>query len=136
MKQTKPMALLLSLMLIVLVGCRGGAQIYNVKDAPIATATGKAVEIDQVTKAIIDAGTGLKWSMAVVKPGLIVGTLNVRAHQAVVDIAYDTKTYNITYKDSANLKYDAESKTIHKNYQGWIHNLDNAIKNRLTMAGS
>lgn len=126
--------LLITIMFLAAMGCRGGAQVYNVKDAPITTATGKAVTLDQVAKAIILAGTGLKWSMAVAKPGHIVATLNLRTHQAVVDITYTTKTYSITYKDSANLYYDAENKTIHENYRGWIQRLDNAIRSRLTTA--
>lgn len=127
--------LVVGLAVVMMTGCRGGGQIYNVKDAPITTATGKEVTLEQVTKAIVEAGAGLKWTMAVVKPGQIVGTLNVRSHTAVIDIAYDTKTYNITYKDSVNLKYDADKQTIHENYRGWVQNLDNAIKGRLTAVG-
>ena len=89
----------------------------------------------KVTKAIVEAGTGLKWSMAVVKPGQIVGTLFIRSHTAVVDIPYNTKTYSIIYKDSTNLKYNADKQTIHENYRGWIQNLDNAIKGRLSASG-
>ena len=62
------------------------------------------------------------------------GTLNVRSHQAVVTIPYTTKTYSILYKDSSNLKYDAEKQTIHENYTGWIQRLDGAIRSRLTAA--
>jgi len=119
----------------VVAGCRGGGQIYNVKDAPITTATGKEMTLEQVTKAIVEAGAGLTWTMAIVKPGQIVGTLNLRSHTAVVDITYNTKTYDITYKNSVNLKYNAEKNTIHENYRGWVMNLDNAIKGRLTAAG-
>lgn len=135
MKRIQPALLFLCAVLVVVTGCRGGGQIYNVKDAPVSTATGKDVTLDQVTKAIVEAGTGLKWSMAVVKPGQIVGTLLVRSHSAVVDITYTTKAYSITYKDSNNLKYNAEKQTIHENYRGWIQNLDNAIKGKLLALG-
>src|SRR4249920_105008 len=69
--------------------------IYNVVDNPVAPASGKVPSLDQVTKAIVVAGTDpeVKWVMAVAKPGHIVGIHNVFLHQAVVDIAYDTKTY-------------------------------------------
>ena len=135
MKRMRSGILFACVVLVAVMGCRGGGQIYNVKDAPITTATGKEMTLEQVTKAIVEAGAGLKWTMAVVKPGQIVGTLNLRRHTAVVDITYNTKTYNITYKDSVNLKYDAEKKTIHEKYRGWVMNLDNAIKGRLTAAG-
>lgn len=135
MKRIQPVLLFFCVALLVVTGCRGGGPIYNVKDAPVSTATGKEVTLDQVTKAIIEAGTGLKWSMAVVKPGQIVGTLFVRSHSAVVDITYTTKAYSITYKDSNNLKYNAERQTIHENYRGWIQNLDNAIRGKLSTLG-
>ena len=123
------------LVMVVVVGCRGGGQIYNVKDAPVVTATGKEPSLDDVQKAIIQAGAGLGWAMAVVKPGEIIGTLNVRSHQAVVTIPYTTKSFSILYKDSSTLKYNAEKQTIHENYTGWIQRLDGAIRSRLTAAG-
>jgi hypothetical protein len=118
-----------------MAGCRGGGQIYSVKDAPIQTATGKEPSLEDVQKAIITAGVGLGWQMAISKPGEIVATLNVRSHQAVVTIPYTTKTYSILYKDSNNLKYDAGKQTIHDNYTGWVQRLDGAIRSRLTAAG-
>ena len=124
------------LLVVVAVGCRGGGQIFNVKDAPVATATGKEPSLDDVQNAIIRAGAGLGWTMAVVKPGEISGTLNIRSHQAVVTIPYTSKTYSILYKSSYNLKYNADKQTIHENYTGWIQKLDGAIRSRLTAAGS
>lgn len=121
--------------LAAVVGCRGGGPLYQVKDAPIQTASGKEATMGEVQKAIIGAGAALDWQMAVVKPGEIVGTLNVRSHQAVVSIPYTTKYYSILYKDSNNLKYDAKNQTIHANYLSWIQRLDNAIRSRLTAAG-
>jgi hypothetical protein len=135
MKRMQPVLLFLCVALVLVTGCRGGGAIYNIKDAPINTASGSTPSLEDVQKAIITAGTGLNWSMAVVKPGHIVGTLNVRSHQAVVDITYNSKTYSITYKDSTNLKYNADKQTIHENYRSWIQNLDNNIRGRLTVAG-
>jgi len=122
-------------MLAVMAGCRAGGQIYNVKDAPVQTATGKEPSMDEVQKAIIAGGAGLGWQMAISKPGEIVATLNARSHQAVVTIPYTTKSYSILYKDSTNLKYDPVKQTIHDNYTGWVQRLDNAIRSRLTAAG-
>jgi hypothetical protein len=135
MKRIQTVLLYFCVALVAVTGCRGGGEIYNVKDAPVMTASGNSPSLEDVQKAIITAGTLLNWNMAVVKPGHIVGTLNVRSHQAVVDIMYNSKTYSITYKDSTNLKYDAEKKTIHEQYRNWIQNLDNNIRGRLTVAG-
>lgn len=134
MKRLQAVLLFICVVAVAVAGCRGGGEIYNVKDAPVITASGKTPSLEEMQKAILTAGVGLNWSMAVVKPGHIVGTLNVRSHQAVVDIVYNSKTYSITYKDSTNLKYDAEKKTIHENYRSWIQHLDNNIRNRMTVA--
>ena len=135
MKQLLSGILVACLAVVIVTGCRGAGQIYNVKEAPIASSTGKELTLDQVGKAIMDAGIGLKWIMVVTKPGQIVATQNARSHTAIVDIAYTTKTYSMTYKDSVNLNYNAEKQTIHQAYSGWIQNLDNAIKGRLAAAG-
>ncbi|MDO8355660.1 MAG: hypothetical protein E8D51_09915 [Nitrospira sp.] len=135
MKQLLSGILVACLAVVIVTGCRGAGQIYNVKEAPIASSTGKELTLDQVGKAIVDAGIGLRWIMVITKPGQIVATQNARSHTAIVDIAYDTKTYSMTYKDSVNLNYNAEKQTIHEAYSGWIRNLDNAIKGRLAAAG-
>lgn len=112
-----------------LVGC--ATEIQNVQDAPVNTLSGKELSLDQTTKAIVLAGMGLKWKMDVVAPGHIVGTLNLRNHQAIVDITYSTKVYSIMYKSSRHLLQVDENGNpvgIHPNYNGWIENLDNAIR--------
>jgi hypothetical protein len=103
--------------------------IYNVKSAPVEAPGGKAPTMAEVEKAIVRAGSGLGWRMQPVTPGHVVGTLNLRTHTAVVDITYDTRTYNITYKDSQELGYDGTN--IHKNYNGWVQNLDKGIRTQL-----
>jgi hypothetical protein len=104
--------------------------IMNVQQAPI-NASKPNPQLEEVGKAIIRAGTGLGWQMTQQKPGLIQGRLALRTHVAVVDIKYNNKSYSIDYKDSTNLNYDAASGQIHRNYNGWIQNLDKAIQNQL-----
>jgi hypothetical protein len=124
------------LVVIGMIGCRGGGQVYQVKDAPVQTASGKALTMDEVRKEIIAAGVAAGWQMIATKPGEIVGTLNIRSHQAVVSIPYTAKNYSILYKDSTNLKYDATAQTIHENYASWIQRLDGAIRTRLAAAAN
>ena len=123
---------------IMLVGC--ATEIVNVKDAPVRTLSGKELTIDQTTKAIVLAGMGLKWEMDVAAPGHIIGTLNIRSHQAVVDITYNTQVYSITYKSSKNLLTvdvnTGEPVGIHPNYNGWIENLNNAIRTQVIAIGT
>jgi hypothetical protein len=124
------------LVVISMIGCRGGGQVYQVKDAPVQTASGKELTMDEVRKEIIAAGVAAGWQMIATKPGEIVGTLNIRSHQAVVSIPYTAKSYSILYKDSTNLKYDASAQTIHENYASWIQRLDGAIRTRLAAAAN
>lgn len=114
---------------ILLVGC-APAPVQNVDNSPV-NASNANYDLSDVTKAIQRAGTGLGWQMKEQTPGHIVGTLHLRTHMAVVDITYTLDDYSINYKDSTNLKYDAANNTIHKNYNGWIQNLTNAINAQL-----
>ena len=63
----------------------------------------KALTLEQVQKAIIDAGIKQTWIMTPVKPGEMLGEFNVQSHQIHVLIPYTTKNYSILYKDSSNL---------------------------------
>jgi hypothetical protein len=47
--------LTIGLILIALIGCRAGGQVYEVKDAPIQTGSGKPLSLTQIEKAMIDA---------------------------------------------------------------------------------
>jgi hypothetical protein len=114
---------------LALGACAGGQPIYNVESAPIVAQ--KSLNMNDVRTAIIRAGSGLGWQMAPEGPGKIKGTLNVRGLTAVVDVTHDTKAYSIKYRDSQGLH--AKDGTIHKNYNGWIQNLDKRIRNELNL---
>lgn len=122
----------LGIMLAILAGCRT-APLHNVTDSALPPVTsGTTLTLENVTKAIVDAGMGLGWEMQVVRPGQITGTLHLRSHTAIVDIPYNTASYSIVYNSSQDLNYDAAKQTIHANYNGWIQNLDKAIRGRLS----
>jgi len=112
---------------LALIGCRT-APVYNVTEAPVDVSSSATAK--DVKKAIMVAGAGLGWQMKEVEPGHIVGSLFLRKHSAVVDIPYSTSSYSIIYKDSTELNYDGTN--IHNNYNGWIQNLDRAIKASLS----
>ena len=125
MKFTK--ILMISLVALLFVGCRTDP-VYNVTDASVVVG-GKSVTLEDVEGAIKRAGVGLGWAMKPVRPGLMEATLFLRTHMAKVEIPYSTSSYSITYKDSVDLDYDGTK--IHSNYNGWIQNLDNAIRTQL-----
>ena len=71
------------------------------------------------------AGASLGWTMQDAGPGRFRGTLDLRSHQAVVEIPYDTQRFTIRYVSSTNL--NAGPGVIHPNYNGWVQNLQAAI---------
>lgn len=111
-----------------LAGCNT-MPIQNVSDAPVTTATGKHLNEVQVRDAIVRAGAALGWQMKEESPGLLVGTLYLRKHVAVVSIPYSANTYSVQYRSSVNL--DEKDGKIHKNYNGWIQNLTRGINAQL-----
>ena len=115
---------------LLLIGC-APMPVHNVDNAPV-NITNSNYDLSDVTKAIKAAGSGLGWQMKEESPGHIVGSLYLRTHVAIVDITYTLDDFSINYKDSTNLKYNASSNTIHKNYNGWIQNLTNAINVQLS----
>jgi hypothetical protein len=122
--------LLAAIALGVLGACARTAPIYNVSEMPVV-ANKPSPSMEDVRTAIMRAGTTLGWEMAPAQPGLVVGTLKLREHTAIVDVNYTPKTYSITYKNSSNLMFDGQN--IHKNYNGWIQNLDKAIRTQLSL---
>ena len=122
-------AIVVSVLVLIAAGCRGGMPVYNVTDSPVA-ASKPNPSVDEVGKAIQKAGAALGWQMKPTKPGHMLATLNLREHTAVADVTYNAKSFSIQYKDSAGLKYDGQ--TIHPQYNNWITNLEKRIRVELT----
>ncbi len=129
MKHYRFLAIALILFAALLGGCRT-APIQNIEMAPIVQSEQHHKDMLQVKNAIIRAANSLGWQVSDVAPGHMIGTLNIRSHQAVVDITYSTEHYSINYKDSTNLKH--KGNMIHSNYNGWIKRLSAAITNQLS----
>jgi len=106
--------------------------VRNVVDAPVVTNV-DSVMLNEIRDAVTRAGASLGWIMVEEEPGLVRGTLRLRSHVAIVDVIFDTSTYSIQYVDSTNLDYSEANGTIHKNYNGWIQNLDTAIQRELAV---
>jgi hypothetical protein len=123
------------LVLIGLMGCRAGAPIYDIKGTAIPNSIDGSMPLADITKSITMAAAKHGWEMRVDKPGSIVATLHLREHEAVVDIIYDTSSYSILYRSSQNLQYDEKNRTIHKNYNSWIRNLNVSIQRELGGVG-
>lgn len=114
---------------LVLAACAAPQPIYNVNDATVTTTSAKKLSAAQVRTAIVTAGTSLGWQVVDKGPGHLEGTLHLRTHTAVVDIPYSASKYSIVFKSAENL--DAANGKIHRNYNGWVQNLDRAIRTEL-----
>jgi hypothetical protein len=127
------MRLLTTLAALIMVAAVAGCSsvpIMNVSDATTNAPTGKALSREQVRSAIVRAGAVLGWRMVDENPNVLVGTLQLRTHTAVVEIPYSTSSYSIKYRSSVNL--DERGGSIHKNYNGWIQNLTRDINAQLS----
>lgn len=111
-----------------LAACRT-APIRNVTDTRLNAAPGASLTMDAVAKAIWRGGQKQGWQISEVRPGELTGTLKVRSHVAVVTITHDTSRFSIRYRDSTNLL--AGEGEIHKRYNTWVRNLEEAIQREL-----
>src|SRR5688500_11022875 len=118
--------ILIAVVALALAGCATTQPVYNVQNAPVIPPPGKNLTMTEVNNAIMRAGSQLGWQMQPTGPGRISGRLALRTHLAVVDIEHDAKSYSIKYRDSTNL--EARDGMIHRNYNGWIQNLEKAIR--------
>ena len=125
------LALLVLVTTVLALGCTThGHQIYNVNAAPVATKSGKALSIADVSQAIVRAGASVGWIIAPDGPGQLTGRyISGRdgRHSATVSIEHDTKVYAIKYKDSQGMNAEAGDNTIHRAYNQWVQSLDKAI---------
>jgi len=127
MKLKAPGIAFLILATLMFAGCTS-KPVYNVPHTPIIASNGTPTD-NQIAKEIFRAGDFLGWKMKKVAPGHIIGSLHLRNHIAIVDIACTSNNYSITYKDSTNLGYTGTN--IHRNYNTWVNNLDKAINANL-----
>jgi len=114
---------------VALVACNTLAPIQNVNDFAVSNAASRPLTAEEVRSAIVRAGAGLGWIMKDAGPGRLNGTLLLRTHTAEVQIPYSQTSYSIVYKSSINLQEG--NGNIHRNYNGWILNLNRGINAQL-----
>jgi len=130
-KKTLKLSSMLILLIVFMIGCRT-QPIYNIEKTHVFTEN-KEFTKHQVYLAIKKAGASLGWIILKTNDGKAIGKLYLRDHIAVVTINYSKEYYDITYKDSTNLKYNSDGKSIHSNYNSWIRNLRHKIDVQLSL---
>ena len=111
---------------IAIAACASSSvPVRNYQAVAIAAKTNPS--LDQIGKAIVAGSAAAGWQANEVRPGVIVATHKIRNHFAIVDIAYTSNAYNITFKEGdPGLKFDGTN--IHQNYNGWVENLEKVIR--------
>jgi hypothetical protein len=77
--------------------------------------------------ALIKGSAKTGWRTAKTAAGVMESTLQIRQHTVIVTITYSAASYTITYKDSTNMKYNADKNSIHNNYNKWVRNMDKNV---------
>ena len=95
----------------------------------ISSFTNKSHSAASVEKAFKTCTAARGWNFEKVAPGRMIGKLMVRGkHYVEVDVVFNSKEYQITYRNSRNMKYNAKTKTIHNRYNGWVRNANDEVK--------
>jgi hypothetical protein len=109
-----------------------GAKLIDYTDLPAKNRVGANASKAKIKEAIFQGCLARKWVCQEVGSSLILGKIDVRHHEAQVDITYESGQYSIKYRSSQNLNYDAQKNTIHRNYNNWIDYLRKDIDLALT----
>jgi hypothetical protein len=117
------MLLVTLLAAVPFVGCRT-APIHDVIDAKLSAQPASTPE--DIDEAIWRAGRKLGWSIAVLRPGHLRGTLQVRRHVAIVSISHDGERFSIRFAGSENLGHEGD--LIHRRYNLWVARLAEKIE--------
>ena len=144
--------LALSIISLSLVGCAGTmAPIVNFDDEP----THRELTLEQTTKGIKLGADTAGWIVGPISENQMRATKYARSHTVIVMIDYTADSYSINYDSSYHMKVKCEAQLdpkksymvtngaspcpggapptfIHKNYNAWVRNLNNAIKSALT----
>lgn len=123
---------LLTAALLTLSACTG-AGIENLSGRPATSYDGSSLTLEQVEQAILTGMAVRGWRPRTRQPGLITAELNLRQHQAVIEIPYDHTQYAIRYVSSDNMDESKSGERIHRNYNRWVRNLDADIQKKLTL---
>ncbi len=115
------------MILVLFSGCQTTAPIYNAKNISISPRHSASNE--EIAEAIWSAARRRGWKTEIVGKWKIKAVKHIRSHSLTVSINYSKSSFDINYIDSNNLKFDGSN--IHKNYNIWIHQLEESIQNEI-----
>ncbi|MCW8328965.1 hypothetical protein MD588_09100 [Photobacterium sp. SDRW27] len=108
------------------------ASTYAAKAEPVLNQpVPNTISTEQLVKKITKAGLVRGWQVQKEAKDQLTADIHVRSHYVAVNISLHDNSYDITYRDSKNMKYDEASGTIHRKYNGWVGNLNKDIQREL-----
>lgn len=122
--------LIILLACVVMAGCRT-APILELDNRPVVSVEGAVLSDAEIEEAIVRGAIDKGWRIVSRDPGVIAAEIDVREHYAAVRIPYDRNGYAIEYVDSRDL--EQRGNEIHKSYNRWVQNLDQAIQRQLQL---
>jgi hypothetical protein len=81
-------------------------------------------------RAIIIGGQHHGWKPVADKPGVLTMTAATGVHQVTVDVLYDAHSFQVKYKDSANMNEEksGDKVTVHPKVNKWLSELNEDIR--------
>ncbi|WP_088331949.1 hypothetical protein [Lacimicrobium sp. SS2-24] len=117
-------ALIALCLTLSVVACKTTHTIYNA-DTTLSTVN---IKDKTLKRAIIEALLYKRWHVISEEENKIIAGINVRQHYAEIEIPYQNGSFEINYRDSKKLDYDAAKNGIHRNYNKWIQLLESEIQ--------
>ena len=83
-----------------------------------------------VRRAIIIGGQHHHWKPVADRPGVLTLTASSGLHQVTVDVLYDAHSFQVKYKDSANMNEEksGDKITVHPKVNKWLSDLNDDIR--------
>jgi len=129
MKKLAKVCLIGLFCVLVSAGCGRLTPVYQ-PEFPV-----QARNLDHAQGVIQQSLISRGWTVRSSQPGKMVADIDIRGkHGATIDVNYTPTQVAIKLRDSRNLKegFDREgTPVIHKNYNGWVQNLQQDIQRNL-----
>lgn len=99
----------------------------TIKIQEVESKVDPSVSTEVIAQAIRDAAVRRRWNVVKHENSVYTLHLKTRKHRLTIEVPYKKGSYRMIYKDSENLKYDADSQTAHKKVYQWMNKLKRDI---------
>ncbi|MBW8757199.1 MAG: hypothetical protein JF586_06275 [Burkholderiales bacterium] len=124
------LALCLAAITAPALAARSAVPMIELGRQEIVTFDGQPLSLDAMRKAILYGGLTRRWTAVAERPGMLSLQASNGGHLVVVEVTYDAQSYDIRYKSSVDMSYEAAGgkSVIHPKYNQWVNDLSTAIR--------